>query len=212
MIVALAFLLTLPVLAIAEPTALRPHMRTHGAGNAPHGFVAFCRAAADECRSKGPSRSMPLTAARLLELETVNQQVNGSILPMSDWDLYNEDERWTLPVEGGDCEDYALLKRKRLIDLGWPTAALLLTVVLDERGEGHAVLTARTSLGDVILDNKRPDVLIWHETGYHFVSRQSHRDPQKWVLLQPPDANPVPAWVAKVNPVLAEQMLDMLSP
>ena len=59
-----------------------------------------------------------------------------------------------MPRTKGDCEDYALLKRHTLIRKGWPVGSLLLTVVRDEKGEGHAVLTARTKQGDFILDNK----------------------------------------------------------
>ncbi len=44
----------------------------------------------------------------------------------------------------GDCEDYALLKRKMLMQAGWPREALLMTVVRDKKGEGHAVLTVKT--------------------------------------------------------------------
>ena len=40
------------------------------------------------------------------------------------------------------CEDYALLKRHELMQLGWPSSALLMTVVMDESFEGHAVLTS----------------------------------------------------------------------
>jgi len=37
-------------------------------------------------------------------------------------------ERWSHPDDGyGDCEDYALLKRRMLIEAGWPREALLLT-------------------------------------------------------------------------------------
>jgi predicted transglutaminase-like cysteine proteinase len=63
-------------------------------------------------------------------------------------------EYWTLPRTRGDCEDYALLKRHTLLEKGWPVSAVLMTVVRDEKGEGHAVLTARTVQGDFILDNK----------------------------------------------------------
>ncbi len=185
-------------------------MMTHGAARPPHGFVAFCHEHEAECRAEGPMRRVLLTAERLFELEAVNQDVNESIRPMTDKELYGTDEHWALPDDSGDCEDYALLKRRILIGMGWPTSALLLTVVRDERGEGHAVLTARTSWGDLILDNKQPHVTFWHEAGYQFVSRQSHFDPRSWVLLGEPGAPPATAWVAKVNAVLAERLIEML--
>jgi hypothetical protein len=50
--------------------------------------------------------------------------------------------RWSYPDDGyGDCEDYVLLKRRMLTQSGWPREALLVTVVRNEKDEGHAVLT-----------------------------------------------------------------------
>jgi predicted transglutaminase-like cysteine proteinase len=92
-------------------------------------------------------------------------------------------ERWSYPDDGyGDCEDYALLKRRMLIESGWPREALLLTVVRGE-GEGHAVLTVTTDKGDYVLDNLNSDVLLWSNTGYRFIKRQSQYDPNVWVSL-----------------------------
>ena len=56
-------------------------------------------------------------------------------------------------------------------------------VVRDEKGEGHAVLTARTVQGDFILDNKIEDVRMWSKTPYQFVMRQSYLNPKVWVAL-----------------------------
>ena len=47
-----------------------------------------------------------------------------------------------------------LLKRRMLMQAGWPREALLITVVRDKKGEGHAVLTVKTDKGDFILDNQ----------------------------------------------------------
>jgi predicted transglutaminase-like cysteine proteinase len=92
-------------------------------------------------------------------------------------------ERWSYPDDGyGDCEDYALLKRRMLIESGWPREALLLTVVRGER-EGHAVLTVTTDKGDYVLDNINSDVLLWSNTSYRFIKRQSEYDPNVWVSL-----------------------------
>jgi predicted transglutaminase-like cysteine proteinase len=83
----------------------------------------------------------------------------------------------------GDCEDYVLMKRKMLIDAGWPREALLITVVRDKNDEGHAVLTVKTDKGEFILDNQNENVVPWTETGYHFIKRQSQSDPNVWVAL-----------------------------
>jgi predicted transglutaminase-like cysteine proteinase len=81
-----------------------------------------------------------------------------------------------------------LLKRRMLMQAGWPREALLITVVRDKKGDGHAVLTVRTDRGDFILDNQAEDVLLWSETGYRFVKRQSQGNPSHWVALE--DARP----------------------
>ena len=75
----------------------------------------------------------------------VNAWVNESIKPMTDLEHWGVVERWNYPDDGyGDCEDYVLLKRRMLMQAGWPREALLITVVRDKKGDGHAVLTVKT--------------------------------------------------------------------
>jgi predicted transglutaminase-like cysteine proteinase len=57
-----------------------------------------------------------------------------------------------------------------------------MTVVIDEQGEGHAVLMVHTDHGDFILDNKRDTVLAWRQTGYLYVKREGD-DGAAWVWL-----------------------------
>jgi predicted transglutaminase-like cysteine proteinase len=103
---------------------------------------------------------------------------------MSDMLHWGVIEKWSLPTDGyGDCEDYVLLKRKMLIEEGWPREALLITLVRGKNGEGHAVLTVKTDKGEVILDNQSENIRAWTETGYRFIKRQSQGDPNVWVLL-----------------------------
>lgn len=175
-------------------------MRVFGLSQAPYGFVRFCDANPSECAddSRGESR-IDATPERLSELDDVNRLVNRSIKPVTDLELYGVTEYWTLPRDAGDCEDYALLKRRILIGRGWPSSALLMTVVRDERGEGHAVLTARTAQGDFVLDNKTEGVKLWSLTPYQFVMRQSYLNPKVWVALDAGDAAR-PAALAGVQP------------
>jgi predicted transglutaminase-like cysteine proteinase len=103
-------------------------------------------------------------------------------------------ERWNYPDDGyGDCEDYALQKRKMLMQAGWPRQALLMTVVRDRNGDGHAVLTVETDKGEFILDNEVDEILPWSDTGYQFVKRQSQSDPNVWVSLGEPQGTPATA-------------------
>lgn len=162
------------------------HMEMHGGTEAPIGHVKFCYYHPQDCRGGGGAREVLLTTSRWDELQTVNAQINRAIKPLSDQAQYGTVEHWTYPVSGkGDCEDYVLLKKRRLVELGWPSASLLITVVRDEVGEGHAVLSVKTHRGDLILDNKHSSILAWSSTPYTFIKRQSATDPRKWDSLVP---------------------------
>ena len=173
-----------------KPARIRPSsfMRVYRATLPPYGYVRFCGEFPRECRAGLlEDARIEATAERLAELDAMNRQVNRSIQPATDLEIYGEVERWALPTTRGDCEDYALLKRHNLMQRGWPASALLMTVVRDEKGEGHAILTARTTKGDYILDNKTDQMRLWHETPYAFVMRQSYIDPNVWLSLEPVD-------------------------
>jgi len=70
-----------------------------------------------------------------------------------------------------------------LIAAGWDPSTLLMTVVREADGNGHAVLMVRTDRGDLILDNQNGKVLLWKDTPYDFIKRQSQADAGKWVAL-----------------------------
>lgn len=160
-------------------------LTVHGETKAPIGYVQYCQERSWECRNTtAEPKDVDMTRARMAELDYVNRWVNKSIEAISDLDHYGVAEYWTIPSNGkGDCEDYALLKRKMLMERGWPESALLMTVVRDQKGDGHAVLTVRTNEGDVVLDNVNDQIITWHNTGYRFVKRQSQWNPTQWVSL-----------------------------
>jgi predicted transglutaminase-like cysteine proteinase len=163
-----------------------PYMRVYGVARPPYAFVEFCERMPSECRA-GFFQDARIAGApeQMAELDRINRKVNRDITPATDMELYGVPDYWTIPTTKGDCEDYALLKRQSLMRAGWPASALLMTVVYDEHHEGHAVLTARTALGDYILDNKTDELRLWHRTPYEFVMRQSYLDPQVWMSLEP---------------------------
>ena len=51
--------------------------------------------------------------------ERINSDVNASVSYKTDLEQYSKPEHWCLPTDFGDCEDYALLKRHRLIESGF---------------------------------------------------------------------------------------------
>jgi predicted transglutaminase-like cysteine proteinase len=151
----------------------------------PIGWVEFCAENPADCRG-GPTqpRDIVMTQTAWNDLLRVNRYVNETVKPMTDQEHWGVIEKWSYPTDGyGDCEDYVLMKRKMLIDAGWPREALLITVVRDKKGEGHAVLTVKSDKGEFVLDNQNEDVVAWTETGYRFVKRQSQADPNVWVSL-----------------------------
>ncbi|MDF3814109.1 MULTISPECIES: transglutaminase-like cysteine peptidase [Rhodopseudomonas] len=157
---------------------------------APIGWIELCAETPGECRGGDTQpRDIVLTQTAWTDLLRINRWVNDHIKPMTDMDHWGVVEKWSLPTDGyGDCEDYVLLKRKMLIDSGWPREALLITVVRDKQNDGHAVLTVKTDKGEFILDNQNEEVVAWTETGYRFVKRQSQSNPNIWVALG--DAKP----------------------
>ena len=161
----------------------------YGKALAPVGYIAFCAQNGKDCRPAGQVSGRPaLTKSRFKLVEDVNSLVNARIAPVSDQDLYGEPEHWTYPVDAGDCEDFVLLKKRYLEEAGLPASALLITVVLDEKGAGHAVLTIAAKEGDYVLDNRRNQVLRWDRTGYTFLKRQTAEDPRRWVALTGQDS------------------------
>ncbi len=158
-------------------------MSTAGLAKPPIGHVRFCGRFPDECAKRGEATIVNLDRARWTELLEANHKVNVAVAPVTDMEYYRTEEFWTLPEQYGDCEDYVLLKRRNLIEKGWPSGALLITVVFDENNEGHAILIARTDRGDFVLDNKIQTIEPWYATPYRYVKRQSGHDPRKWVSI-----------------------------
>jgi len=111
--------------------------------------------------------------------------VNTTVKPEDDKEHYGVNEFWTVPVDGeGDCEDYVLAKRKMLVLLGVPEAALRITVVLDRGIVRHAVLTVVTDQGDYVLDSLKNDILTTDKADYVWVERQDPASRTGWVALR----------------------------
>jgi predicted transglutaminase-like cysteine proteinase len=175
----------------------RTHVRVSEITRPPPGWIEFCERQPGDCAGATTTpRDIALTSEAWWDLVRVNKWVNKTIKPLSDLEHWGVVERWSYPDDGyGDCEDYVLLKRRMLIQSGWPRETLLVTVVRDKKGEGHAVLTVTTDQGDYVLDNQNETILLWWKTGYRFVKRQSRSNPNVWVSM----GNPRPA-IATATP------------
>jgi predicted transglutaminase-like cysteine proteinase len=154
----------------------------------PIGWIEFCTEHPHDCAGRATApRDVVLSTQAWKDLVRINRWVNTNVKPMTDLEHWGVVEKWSYPDDGyGDCEDYVLQKRRLLLKAGWPREALLITVVRDKHGDGHAILTVKTDKGEFILDNQNEEILLWSDTGYRFVKRQSQSDPNVWVSLGEP--------------------------
>jgi predicted transglutaminase-like cysteine proteinase len=165
--------------------AVPANMITLGKTNPPIGHYEFCQENPRQCGADpGDPGPLQLTEGAWKTLLKVNYKVNSTIEPLTDREIYGVEEKWALPTSVGDCEDFALLKRQMLIDQGFSPSDLLMTVVLQPNGDGHAILTVRTDHGDFVLDNMRNKVLLWSSTEYTFLKRQSSQNAGQWVKIE----------------------------
>jgi predicted transglutaminase-like cysteine proteinase len=121
-----------------------------------------------------------LTPEQLAELRSVNREVNKFKYTF-DHTRYGKEEYWNLiDKDGGDCEDYALEKRRRLMALGWDVKDLRLTICQTETGEYHCVLTVDDGPDVRVLDNRYATVKTVGGLDYAWIARQKGKD---WVRV-----------------------------
>ena len=151
-----------------------------GEAPVPAGYLVLCQSWPRLCSfgraRKGHSLKLArLTPARFDELRAVTLIVNRSMRAVEDRTRFGVADRWTVGGAVGDCEDFAITKRKLLLARGWPPAAVLVAIV-SLHGSQHAVLVARTDGGDFVLDNFNSAVTPWRSTSY------------VWQKIQGPDS------------------------
>lgn len=160
---------------------------------------AQAQAAADSGPADYQRITMDPNTVRLLR--AVNDQVNSVMRGATDEEIYHVADYWNAPplVRGvrGDCEDFALEKRRLLIENGIPAAAISLAIVRTRLGEDHAVLIVSSWQGDYVLDNLQYDVRPWRKAGYTWVSRQGPGDDLGWVSLTPANSRARSPWQAR---------------
>jgi predicted transglutaminase-like cysteine proteinase len=182
-----AFAFALALAPAANAVGFAPNtMQTGSVTSQPIGHYEFCQSHRAECSVQSSEAPAPkLTDYGWQTVREINYHVNATIVPMTDLEQYGRDEVWTYPDSGaGDCEDYVLLKRRLLIEKGFPVSDLLITVVRKPDGEGHAVLTVRTASGDYVLDSLDNAVKLWTDTPYHYLKRQSALNSGQWVTIE----------------------------
>jgi predicted transglutaminase-like cysteine proteinase len=149
------------------------------ASGTPSGYYRLCVDHPNVCQVRAgrigvtADGSVAYSSAAMEQLRAVNASVNAIIRP-----AYSD--AWTPEEPAGDCKDYAMTKRQRLIDSGWPTSALPTAIVRTTKGEEHLVLVARTSRGDFVLDNLEDQIAPWKSTSYSWEKIQSPSDGLTW--------------------------------
>lgn len=169
---------------VAPAYAAQPFMPAGGRTTQPIGHFDFCTDHPAECGANAGAAA-PVHLSRKLwgRIVDVNNSVNAMVAPKTDMEMWGREEVWSYPDREGDCEDYVLEKRRQLAAAGVPESSLLITVVRQRNGDGHAVLTVRTDMGDYVLDNMDGRVLPWNETDYRFLKRQSEKNSGLWVSV-----------------------------
>lgn len=136
-------------------------------------------------------RPLAFTPALLAELNAVDRSINAAIIQTEDVRAYGQEDYWATPLEDGmaaggrargDCEDYALEKRRALIARGVPAQALAIAVA-DTRFGPHAVLLVDTDRGEYVLDSLTGKAMPWNRVGYRWVKRQAWGEPMNWVAI-----------------------------
>ncbi|MEM7069624.1 MAG: transglutaminase-like cysteine peptidase [Pseudomonadota bacterium] len=161
------------------------HMTITGRTSQPIGHYNYCKEYRSDCQIRSSKTEAPkLTRKRWNDLVEINAFSNNTIAPYTDQEIYNTEEYWAYPKSYGDCEDYVLMKRHMLMQRGWPPSSLLITVVRQPNGDGHAVLTVRTDKADYILDNLNGKIRPWNKTPYTYLKRQDERHSGRWASIQ----------------------------
>lgn len=137
-----------------------------------------------------PLQPIALTSEIWSKLNRINAKINRSMIARTDEETYGVADYWDTPFEegrdAGDCEDFALEKRRALIEAGVPARALNIALVITDRGESHAVLLISTRDGDFVLDNLSPWIRPWNRTDYRWIERQVDGNPFKWAMIDDP--------------------------
>ncbi|MGY8667617.1 transglutaminase-like cysteine peptidase [Bradyrhizobium sp. UFLA05-109] len=152
----------------------------------PMAYTMFCLHYRDECQAHQLFRGGPisLTEARWTDLSEVNETVNRAIIPEPNEPVLGVED-WLIDPKRGDCNDYAVSKRHRLLSLGWPQRALLLAEVVTAWGKRHLVLLVRAKSGDLVLDNLTAQIRPWPRAPYRWLRIQSPSNPRYWNVVAP---------------------------
>jgi predicted transglutaminase-like cysteine proteinase len=148
---------------------------------APFQHVRFCLRYPADCQPSSVHNARVEFNPQTIELiRRVNNAVNQTIAPRDKNYEKNLKDGWTIAPSAGDCNDYAVTKRHMLLKNGFPSSALLLSVIKTPSGVGHLVLIVATTKQDIVMDNLTEAIVPWQTTNYRWLKIQSAIDPRNW--------------------------------
>lgn len=165
----------------------------------PIGADEFCRAVVGNCPSLEALKQQfgrSSVSASLQDLSELNVVTNMSYQPMTDQEIYGQEEVWAYPTDRADCEDYALQKRRELLKKGIPADDMSIAVVRQKNGEGHAILLVALKDDVYVLDNLRDDVVTMNAAQREYTFVKHSRDLMNWFDI----AAPQPVQTAQAKP------------
>ena len=167
-------------LSLLVPSHASTWLKTGKQTTRPYGHVEYCTRNTHDCRNRSASSKLP--PARLGVLSNINLAVNRAIKATTDKTAFGRREFWTAKARSGDCEDFALAKRAKLLRKGFNSSQLLLTMGY-ARGEAHTVLVVRTRDGDYVLDNLEDTVQPVQSARIKFRKIQSPDHGGHWLKI-----------------------------
>lgn len=169
----------LPSASVAVGSVNGPHVIIKFEAPPPGGAVDLCVRFKWACSSQ--RGTPPVPKATLTLARKINSSINRTVPQIEDARQYGQRDFWSLPTErGGDCEDFALLKKAALMQEGISPGNLLIATVLDRNRNNHAVLILRTTAGDYVLDSATSQIRLWSQTRYSFLKIQDPNAPNRW--------------------------------
>lgn len=132
-----------------------------------------------------PSLETPAYTKQLKQtLIDVNSSVYWKNGYKTDQENFGKKEYWTYPKDNfGDCEDFALLKRKLLAQKGVPLSAMSLARVKEPGAKmAHIVLIVYTDKETFVLDSSFPELRSMKDTmkKYKMIAVQDRVNHAKW--------------------------------
>lgn len=187
----LAAFSTLSAVAASNPDCSRLNLPEQLVGPPPMAYVEFCESNPGHCEMSGV-QSQIWTPSLTEILSHVNQEVNAEIRYVPDLEWTGDEDRWSYPVKGaGDCEDFALEKRRRLVEAGLPRAAMTMAIAHHRTdGFSHAVLLIETTRGSFVLDQLSAEINCWKDSPFDFEARErpdgqwTRFDQSRWYIPQ----------------------------